>query len=90
MQVESSSGYSVELLKPAFSITPERFNAIDMALAPGKFIGTVTHSNRHIRTYVYQSTIPSQPAEWVTVSGDIAPPYTPCGVAYIPLSTISL
>ena len=43
MQVESSSGYYVELLQPAFSITPERFNAIDMILTPSKLVGTVVH-----------------------------------------------
>jgi hypothetical protein len=34
IQFQSGSGYSVELLQPAFSITPERFNAIGMILAP--------------------------------------------------------
>ena len=43
MRVESSRGYYVELLQPAFSITPERFNAIDMLLAPCKLVGTVVH-----------------------------------------------
>lgn len=57
MQIKSSSGYSVELLQPAFSITPERFNAIDMVLAPSKLIGTVIHSKVFIKTYVYQSII---------------------------------
>ena len=57
MQVESSSGYSVELLQPAFSITPERFNDIDMVLTPSKLIGTVIHSKVLIKTYVYQSII---------------------------------
>ena len=52
MQAESSSGYSAELLQPAFSITPKRFNAIDMALAPSKLIGTVIHSKVLIKTYV--------------------------------------
>ena len=57
MQAKSSSGYSVELLQPAFSITPERFNAIDMVLAPSKLIGTAIHSKVFIKIYVYQSII---------------------------------
>lgn len=44
MQVEGNDGYSVELLQPAFCMSPEQFNAVDMMLAPRKFIGTVVHS----------------------------------------------
>ena len=46
---ESNSEYSIEFPHPAFSITPE-FNAIDMMLAPSKFIGTVVHSKSPIKT----------------------------------------
>ena len=57
MQIESSRKYSVELLQSAFSITSERFYAIDMVLALSKFIGTVAHSKVFIKTYFYQPII---------------------------------
>ena len=75
MQVESSRGYSVELLQPAFSITPERFNAIDMVLAPSKLIGTVIHSKVFIKTYVYQSIIATPTVRVDHRIGCYMPPY---------------
>jgi hypothetical protein len=35
VQVEGGGGYAVKLLQPAFGITPERFNAIDVMLSYG-------------------------------------------------------
>jgi hypothetical protein len=82
IQGENSRGYSVGLLHPAFSITPERFNAIDMVLVPGKFIGNVIHSKVPIKTYGYQSIQPRQPSEWLIVLGAICPRITACSGAF--------
>ena len=75
MQAESSRRYSVELLQPVFSITPERFNAIDMVLAPSKLIGTVIHSKVFIETYVYQSIIATPTVRVDHRIGCYMPPY---------------
>ena len=57
MQVEGDDGYSVELLQPAFGITPERLNAVDMVLTLGKLIGAVVNSEMLIKTDIYQAII---------------------------------
>lgn len=71
MQVEGSDGYAVKLLQPAFGITPERFNAIDVMLTPGKLIRTMIHPKMFIKTNIHQAVKPRQPSEWITVSGAI-------------------
>ena len=57
MQVEGGNGYSVELLQPAFGITPERLDAVDMMLTPGKLTRTVVHSEMPIKTDIHQAII---------------------------------
>ncbi len=91
MQVEGDDGYSVELLQPAFGITPERFNAVDMMLAPRKFIGTVVHSKVFIKTDIYQAII-AAPAIRVNhrIGCAMCPRITPCSVALVQSGTISV
>ena len=85
MQVESSRGYSVKLLRPAFSITPERFNAIDMVLAPSKLIGSV-----FIKTYAYQCIIATLAVQVDHRIGAICPRISACSVVLVQLGTISV
>jgi hypothetical protein len=57
VQVEGSGGYAVKLLQPAFGITPERFNAIDVMLTSSELVRTMIHPKVFIKTNIHQAVL---------------------------------
>ncbi len=57
MQIERVFGHAVKLLQPAFGITPERLDAVNVMIAPGKLIGTVVHPEMLISANIHQSNV---------------------------------
>jgi len=59
VEIKRPLGHTIELGEPAFGVTPEAFDAVDMPLPTSEFIGAVIHSEMLVETNVHQAVIPS-------------------------------